>query len=328
MSNEKGKACPGPLASVSMIAYNAETYIADALESVLRQKTDFPFEIVIGEDCSTDITRSICEAYTQKYPQIIRLLPSETNHGITGNAARTLKECKGKYIAICDGDDLWTDPNKLQNQVGFLEKNPGYGFVFTDINLIDENNQAIRDDPHLELRAAYASGGIFFKLLKTNFINISTAVFRSSFLDGYVIDTHRSSIYDYPLWLHIAMQSKGQYLDKKTASYRKHTGGATSSAENLRKYRKRFQFNLFETLLAFDKLNTSHINSADKAVLFRKLLSLAARNYGTLEMRLQILRLLPKYFPGFQQLLDILASKTRHRLPLFTPQPFVSPNQN
>ena len=324
MSNEKGKVRPSPVVSVSMIAYNAEAYVADALESVLRQKTDFPFEMVVGEDCSKDITRSICDAYAAKYPGVIRLLPSEKNLGITCNAARTLKECRGKYIGICDGDDLWSDPLKLQKQVAFLEKNPGHGLVYTDINLIDEHGQPILDDPHLELRKSYASGEVFFKLLRTNFINISTVLFRRQFLEGYEIDTDRSSIYDYPLWLHICMQSKAGYLNIKSSSYRKHRGGTTSSPDDLRRYRKRFQYNLFDTLLAFDKSNTSHINSDDRAFLFRKLLSLAARNYGTLKMRMQILPLLPKYFPGFPQLLDILILKSKQRLPLFTPQSFVS----
>jgi len=107
-----------------MITYNHEPFIAQAIEGVLMQKTNFKYELVIGEDCSTDNTRKICEEYAHNYPDIIRLLPSEKNLGMFANGTRTMKACmNGKYIALCEGDDYWTDPNKLQKQVDFMESN-------------------------------------------------------------------------------------------------------------------------------------------------------------------------------------------------------------
>lgn len=112
-----------PLLSVCIITYNQEQYIAQTLDSVLSQKTKFNFEIIIGEDKSDDRTRDICEKYSNEHPNIITLLSSEKNHGIQKNFERAMQACNGKYIAICEGDDYWTDDTKLQDQLDFLEKN-------------------------------------------------------------------------------------------------------------------------------------------------------------------------------------------------------------
>mgnify|MGYP001248218371 CR=1 FL=1 len=122
-----------PLVSVHMITYNHEKYIAQAIEGVLMQKTNFLFELVIGEDCSTDSTRVICKEYADRYPNIIKLLPDAgKNLGMMENAIRTTMACTGKYIALCEGDDYWTDPYKLQKQVDFLEAHNDYGLTNTD----------------------------------------------------------------------------------------------------------------------------------------------------------------------------------------------------
>ncbi|PKP08538.1 MAG: hypothetical protein CVU09_15215 [Bacteroidetes bacterium HGW-Bacteroidetes-4] len=115
-----------PLVSVATIAYNVENYIAEAIESVLNQQAYFKVELVIGEDCSTDSTREVVKAYQQKYPHIIRILEHKNNLGLTPNSVATQNACKGKYIALLDGDDFWTDPKKLQKQIGFLEQYPEY----------------------------------------------------------------------------------------------------------------------------------------------------------------------------------------------------------
>ena len=113
-----------PLVSIIMITYNHERFIAQAIEGVLMQETGFPFELVIGEDCSTDGTRAVCEKYAREHPDRIRLLPAERNLGMNLNARRTLRACRGKYIANCEGDDLWTDAGKLQRQAEYLETHP------------------------------------------------------------------------------------------------------------------------------------------------------------------------------------------------------------
>jgi glycosyltransferase involved in cell wall biosynthesis len=106
-----------------MLTYNHAPYIRQAIESVLSQKTSFPFELLIGDDCSTDGTRQIVLEYAAKYPSVIHPILGETNVGARENAKRLYSHCDKKYIALLDGDDYWTDENKLQKQVDFLEEN-------------------------------------------------------------------------------------------------------------------------------------------------------------------------------------------------------------
>ena len=117
--------------SVAMITYNHERFIAQAIESVLMQQTDFAVELVIGEDCSTDGTRAIVRDYGERYPERIRLLLPEHNLGMMPNFVATLKACRGQYVASVEGDDYWTDPHKLQKQVDFLESASGVQSVLS-----------------------------------------------------------------------------------------------------------------------------------------------------------------------------------------------------
>ena len=135
-----------PLVSVCCITYQHVHYIKGALDGFLMQKTDFPFEICLGEDESDDGTREICQEYAKKYPDKIRLFLRRREDVIyingcaTGryNIIETLKECKGKYIAHCDGDDYWTDPYKLQKQVDFMEKNNDFSLVFHRFDILEK----------------------------------------------------------------------------------------------------------------------------------------------------------------------------------------------
>lgn len=127
--------------SVCCVTYNHEKYIAQAIEGFLMQETSFKYEVIIGEDCSTDGTRKIVNDYALQYPDKIKLITSEYNVGAHKNAVRIIKEVKGKYIAMCDGDDYWTDPLKLQKQVDFLEKNQDYIMCCHYSKRIRENNE-------------------------------------------------------------------------------------------------------------------------------------------------------------------------------------------
>lgn len=128
-----------PFVSVCMITYNHAAYIGQAIESILSQKTDFPVELVIGEDCSPDNTREICRLYQQKYPDRIRLKLPERNLGMMKNLFECLQSCRGTYIAFCEGDDYWTDPFKLQKQIAFLESHPDYSLCCHDALLVYEH---------------------------------------------------------------------------------------------------------------------------------------------------------------------------------------------
>ena len=115
-----------PLLSVTCITYNHEPYITEALDGILMQKTDFPFEVIVHDDCSTDKTVDILVKYAEKYPTIIKLILQKENQWSQGikPAMATMKKSSGKYIAICEGDDYWTDSKKLQIQIDLMEQNP------------------------------------------------------------------------------------------------------------------------------------------------------------------------------------------------------------
>ena len=121
-----------PLVSISCTTYNHELYIEDALEGFLFQETNFPFEILIHDDASTDRTADIIREYEARYPTLIKPIYQTENQYSRGNKPGliNLKRAKGEYVALCEGDDYWTDPLKLQIQVDFLEKHPDYVITF------------------------------------------------------------------------------------------------------------------------------------------------------------------------------------------------------
>jgi len=125
-----------PILSVMITAYNQDGFIAEAIESVLNQKTTYTFEIIIGEDCSNDNTLKICTDYEKKYPDKIKVVRNKQNLGILGNWESTFSHCKGKYFSICEGDDYWTDEKKIDKQIDFLEKNPEFGMVCSNYSKV------------------------------------------------------------------------------------------------------------------------------------------------------------------------------------------------
>ncbi len=140
-----------PLLSVIFITYNHENYVEKALRSVLSQQTDFPFEVVVGEDCSTDRTREILRRVAGEYPAQVRLLFREKNLGRpTRNVYETTMECRGDYLAYLEGDDYWTDPLKLQKQVDFLKEHPEYIGVTHANRVVDENDEPNEEEGALQ----------------------------------------------------------------------------------------------------------------------------------------------------------------------------------
>ena len=216
-----------PFVSVCMITYNHERVISQAIEGVLMQQAGFAFELVVGEDCSTDSTRRICEEYAQKYSEVISLLPSEKNLGIVTNFIRTLQACKGKYIALCEGDDFWTDPGKLHKQITFLEKNHDYAMVCTDYNTFNIVNS---HEVQGFLKSKYnltCETDITFEdyIFNRYYIRTLTVTFRSEILKLYFNQVERSismnpMVGDLPLWLFILTRFKVKYWPMSTGTYR------------------------------------------------------------------------------------------------------------
>lgn len=148
MKNWKGKP-DAPFLTVRCIAYNQESYIRQTIEGFLMQETDFPFQIVIHDDASTDKTGELIKAYAEQYPNIIiPILEQENQYSKhDGSILRIMKPfLKGKYLAFCEGDDYWIDPHKLQKQVDFLEENPEYVLCYTNFNILYQKSGKMEKD--------------------------------------------------------------------------------------------------------------------------------------------------------------------------------------
>ena len=134
--------------SVVMLTYKHEAFIAEAIEGVLMQEVDFEVELIIADDCSPDGTKDIVNHYIENHPKghWIKYHQHEKNIGMMPNFIFALKEAKGKYIALCEGDDYWTDPLKLQKQVDFLEQNEEYNIVFHKVKILNFDGSFVEDD--------------------------------------------------------------------------------------------------------------------------------------------------------------------------------------
>jgi glycosyltransferase involved in cell wall biosynthesis len=144
---------PNPVVSVWVVTYNQCKYIRQTLDGVLNQSTNFPFEIILGDDDSNDGTREICIEYARKYPNLIRLFFHSRANAIKIVGDRpnpnfqgiyNWYQCRGKYIATIEGDDYWIDPEKLQKQVDFMENHPDFAGVGSNFSVCDENNNVLK----------------------------------------------------------------------------------------------------------------------------------------------------------------------------------------
>jgi glycosyltransferase involved in cell wall biosynthesis len=205
-----------PLVSVLMLTYNHESYIAQAIESVLAQKTNFNVELVIGEDCSTDRTYEICKQYQTQYPDIVKLIHNENNIGISKNFVLSYNACNGKYMAICEGDDFWINANKLQIQVDYLESHPDVCIsIHRVMNYYPEDNSKSLSNPKQKKETTIAD------LADMNYISNVSAVFRNKLFDLPEWFSQVST-YDYAMHMINAQFGKIVYLPKVMAVYRQH----------------------------------------------------------------------------------------------------------
>lgn len=217
-----------PLVSVLMLTYEHENTIAQALESVLCQHVKFRFEVIIGEDASSDRTREICLDYQRRYPKRLRVLWSDANVscGQSGNLLRVACACRGKYVAFCEGDDYWTDPNKLQKQVDFLETHRDYTVCFHPVRVTWDDGR-VPDSIFPVDRSRFVGRELTLKdLLKSNFIQTNSVMYRWN-ADGKLFD-------DFPLYelpgdwmLNLLHARAGRigYIDEVMAVYRRNANG-------------------------------------------------------------------------------------------------------
>jgi len=215
------------MVSVCMITYNHELYIRDALDGVVMQKTNFKIELIIGEDCSNDDTRKICEDYAAKYPELIQLLPSDRNLGMSQNGERTLQSCKGEYIALLDGDDYWTDPLKLQKQVDFLDKHEDYILSFHDVNIQYTRKNNCRSYRMVGSLKENTLGTE--DLIKPWFIPTCSILYRNLKDINYPNWISLTDSADIALMLFLSTLGKFYYLNEVMGVYRMHDNGISVS---------------------------------------------------------------------------------------------------
>ncbi len=210
-----------PLVSICCLTYNHEKYIHDAIEGFLMQKANFEFEILIHDDASTDGTTEIIKEYEKKYPGLIKPIYQTENQwskGIKPFFKDLFPKAKGKYIALCEGDDYWVDPYKLQKQVDFMEANPKYGVVYTGIYRLFQNSNKLFPSK------IHDSEYKFEDLILFNPVYTLTTCIRKDLLDQYIheINPELKGWYsgDYPMWLYMSERSIIKSLPIRTAVYR------------------------------------------------------------------------------------------------------------
>lgn len=212
------------MVSVDMITYMHEAYIEQAIEGVLMQKTNFEFELVIADDCSPDNTSVIISEIINTHLKGYRIkyFHHEKNLGMKANSIFALEQCKGKYIAVCEGDDYWTDPLKLQKQVDVLEEKIEVGLVTT---LRSNFLQSTGTFTHPSLNEKAFSDHDFYDLL-TGKVQLATltSLVRAEHIKGYLEfykeTDEKLSCLDYCIFLYVAYHSDIRVLNCNTAVYR------------------------------------------------------------------------------------------------------------
>ncbi len=233
------------MVSICCGAYNHEKYIKDAIDSFLMQKTNFNYEIIINDDASIDSTADIIREYEKKYPNIIKPIYQKENQyskHIPINVTFLYPKARGKYIAICDGDDYWCDENKLQMQVNFLEKNNNYSFS-SHSSLCKNENKFVKRQSEVRGYTDNISFNIdkYFKdyenrNYKTLF-QTSSIVFRKKYINNLIKEKPKffyktnTNIGDTNLILYLLLQGDGFYFDKYMSVYRVNVPGSWTIVE-------------------------------------------------------------------------------------------------
>jgi len=278
-----------PLLTVFMISYNQQDYIIEALESVLNQKTDFDFQIILSDDCSTDRTQMVVDNFLENHPKknLVTFIKQEKNLGWMPNFIFTLQKCQdsgAKYIAMCEGDDFWTSDNKLQKQVNLLEENPHvnlachlYEELYNDGST--EKFPYFRQDFFKENENFTFSQEDFEKFMR---IQTMTIVFRASALDlnlrrkyKYYCDTHIKH--------HLLDHGLGLYTKDYDAVYRIHGNNVFMSLDVRKK--TKFSYDVYKDLV---------INN--HSVGYKDLLNLAMRDRINHELKSKKTNIFRKYY--------------------------------
>ncbi len=219
-----------PLVDVWMVTYNHEKYIAQAIEGVMMQQTNFRYRLVIGEDYSTDRTRDICIEYQKKYPTKIHLILNKINLGATQNSFNTHYACTAKYQAMLEGDDYWTDPLKLQKQIDFLEANPEFSLCFHTAEYVNTLENKISYFPKNLQKNEFTVEDVLMFPTRGWFIMTSTIVYRKKAIENlphWFLDFRNGDCLTVML---ASLHGNIYYMDEDMSTYRKNSGGIMQSA--------------------------------------------------------------------------------------------------
>ncbi|MDR0988986.1 MAG: glycosyltransferase [Prevotellaceae bacterium] len=220
-----------PRVSVLMLTYNQEAYLDEAIASVMAQKTTFPFELVIGNDASTDGTTAICNRWAAKFPRRIVVLHHAHNVGLAHNFLLTYARLRGEYVAICEGDDFWLSRHKLQRQVAFLETHPRFVLCFHRVvNYYEADGSKSLSNGGQRRREL-----TLLDLARANVITNVSALFRRSAVPVLPAWFAAVETYDYPLYMLAATRGDLYYMSRPMAVYRQRAGAIWSRAQGERK---------------------------------------------------------------------------------------------
>lgn len=218
-----------PILSVCIRSYNQETFIADALDSVLMQKTNFPFEIIISDDCSTDSTPIILRKYQEQFPDKIRLLLSEKNIGGPENLKRVIEASNAKYVTCLDGDDFYTDEYKLQKQVDFLEAHSEYAACFHNTWYADEKGRLCGLFNRPDFHAVHDAHEF---ISERWFVPIHSAVIRREYIEfPEWYNTVMND--DYVVHLSVVKNGPYYYMPDVMVAYRRHSENTSIAYRDL-----------------------------------------------------------------------------------------------
>lgn len=282
--------------SICCITYNHEAFIAQAIDSFLMQQTNFDVEIVIHDDASTDGTAAIVAEYAARYPHKIRATLHSHNSGMMQNFANCLSDCRGQYLALCEGDDYWIDSLKLQQQVDFLEQHPAYVITWTQgTKKLETTQELVR-----HAVAPPASSVSISQLLRGNPFLTASCVFRRSAVMPLPSWFVQLPFGDYGLYILALYQSKktGYVMDINSCVYRIHSGGVHSRLHNSVAGRHRVYeqhtsfFSLLDSQLLHGKYDEPIALTLKELALYLKIEVAPKMNTGKAKWQLLFTRLL------------------------------------
>lgn len=215
--------------SVHLITYNNEKHIAETLKSILKQNVDFSYEIVIGDDCSTDRTLDIINTYVLAQPEIFNVQKNKKQLGILENFKATLDRCLGNYIFDIAGDDLLKHDDALQKMVNVLKNDSSLGFVYSGFDRLDDQNNKITS--FINKSIVYVSKDTFIKEVLLGKVNPISLCYKKAHLYKYVdFDTYLRMgliVEDYPIFVDLIMHTNFAIIKESLHVYRVHNNSFT-----------------------------------------------------------------------------------------------------